>query len=165
LEDFFAKRYGFLAVHRFPLQPINLTGSDSEKSFEDFQQKLAGLLDKLPRSQVYQIAQSACSAPTLAETELEEGKRQPVRPLTKFQESVKRFIQLKTLSDNQKELDELNDKLWNNILCPPSYTTQKSDSSPPFDNPSDTPLDRWQWLHLVELLDYLAPNSGKGDKS
>ena len=183
LEEFFRKRYGPVAGHRFPLQParprpLPLAGDDKA-----LQNLLVRGERTCPKSQAYGIARSALKADLPPDAcEVEQGEQKQLRPSSRklndgsiqkfvsaFHQELWRFKQLQNpvsadaedtspasgaappAADNPDApaqtsagvLPDLKQLLWDDLLRPPKL--------------ADTPaVARWQWLHLVELWDYLA---------
>ena len=143
LSVFFRHRYGELAPHRFPLSPLPDTDSD-------WYSQCADLLDSLPKGQAYEIVRAALADSPAAwsaheEQEQKEHKVQSEKPPKEsgFLLTLKRFKHLQ--DEKQALIQNLQELLWNAALRPPSPVLNKP-----------TALARWQWIHLVELWDYLA---------
>ena len=146
LDEFFTKRYGALAKHRFPLQPLaaapdeelpQATGKPAEYpqhnapafKWAEQVQPIAEFLEAMPKSQAYQIAQST-------QTDTFEKKHQRFKDLQRVNVED---------TENKKLSERLEQLIWKGVLRPPESVAE-----------ADMNL-RWQWLHLVELWDYLAP--------
>lgn len=159
LSEFFDQRYGpQLGPLRFPLQP--LSGSDWPAADED----IAATLKLLPKGQAYEIARAALAGDHGPEVEKMEREEQDTpeaseEPLTNagqpsesasnsvFLKRLRRFKHLQALEENGA-LPGLMKRFWKDLLRPPPDT----DSA---DKPQPAAVARWQWLHLVELWDYL----------
>ena len=173
LDEFFFKRYGALAKHRFPLQPLaavpDIEIPQAEGKPPKYPQHnapafnwveqvkhIAEFLVAMPKSQAYQIAQA-----TQTDT---------------FEKKLKRFNSLQ--KDNPVLLKQLEELIQNGVLrLPPKSTAQSNkptdanqnlptaelgEESARHENADQTYIpavinDPWQWLHLVELWDYLVP--------
>ena len=173
LDEFFAKRYGVLAKSRFPLQPlaavpdIEIPQAEGKPpqypqhnalalNWDEQAKPIAEFLEAMPKSQAYQIAQA-----TQTDT---------------FEKKLKRFNSLQ--KDNPVLLKQLEELIQNGVLrLPPKPTTQSDKFDAAKQEPATAELgeestkpenavkahesavmtDPWQWLHLVELWDYLAP--------
>ena len=173
LDEFFNKRYGALAKHRFPLQPLaaapdvehppatGMTAEYPQHNAPAFKwveqvQPIAEFLEAMPKSQAYQIAQAT-------QTDA-------------FEKKLERFYSLQ--KDNPVLLKQLEELIQNGVLrLPPKPTTQSDKSDAAKQEPATAELgeestkpeiadqahesavmtDPWQWLHLVELWDYLVP--------
>jgi len=187
LADFFRKRYGPLAGHRFPLRPVAVppeTLKDGLAACWDGRQaQLARLLESLPKSQAYLLAQATPlddwdgekdSTEQAEQRSLEVVELPEKQPRTVFLDRLRRFkqLQLQRGQNGQEALRLVKEamppppagegggegdqvflrlvicQLWNDALRPP-------DAHP------NLAIARWQWLHLVELWDYLAPAAEK----
>ena len=125
----------------------------------------------LPKSQAYQIAQATRLDGLNGQIEAAEREEQSEPtllddeelPNTAFRDKLRRFKQLQ--GEESEVLTKLKNLLWDSVLRPPpepSLSPANTGGDFPL-NASGQPLEpmlgipRWQWLHLVELWDYLAP--------
>lgn len=140
LSTFFAKCYGEAAQYRYPLR------ASTQGDWKTTQTAVNQLLEALPKSQAYEIARKAKTLPKTyspADRDIERKEQGQTESgdgpeSSEFIQQLRRFKQLQSDTDLPKTLETL---LWKDVLSPPG-----DDSSV-----------RWQWLHLVELWDYLAP--------
>lgn len=207
LEEFFRKRYGAVARHRFPLQPALPPTGDESSATETPRETLAQALQNLlvrgertcPKSQAYGIARAALKADwPPAASKAEPGEQAQLRPSSRkrddgsiekfasaFHQELWRFKQLQNpgsadagdtppatdttlpaagspdapAQTSAGALPDLKKLLWDDLLRPPAplANSEAEPAAPGADPPDPVPLARWQWLHLVELWDYLAP--------
>jgi hypothetical protein len=144
------------------------TNAEGETDWATLKPTLANLLDELPKGQAYEIARAALVSdwsPAIGENELNTPLNQqaiqpasdamPTRPETVFLDRLNRFLQLQRAVEDSSEsalpiLQSLNELFWNGVLRPPPLLKATPE-------PEANTISRWQWLHLVELWDYLAP--------
>jgi hypothetical protein len=189
LSVFFEKRYGIVARHRFPLQPVSappLPGEDmgDEAVSQDWASCAADLEQLLvsgkrtcPKTQAYGIARAALAADHSPEadgwerleqfdTELLKGDEdKPLAPRSAFHRELRRFKLLqkqRTAGERTSLLPDLANTLWKGVLRPPPVLLRKTDDPQNGGEQDDSGgpalgVARWQWIHLVELWDYLAP--------
>lgn len=134
LATFVAKRYGkLLARCRYPL-PAALDWDAA---------KAAAVLGATPKSQAYDIARKALAvSPPPAKSGEKPPRPVRLRRRGEFVEQRRRFELLQAQTSLVKDLQAV---LWQDLLRPPCAAQPAA--------------DRWQWLHLVELWDYLAPQA------
>lgn len=113
---------------------------EHELARERVREEIAALLNAMPKGQAYGIARAALAKSSpCAEAGKPKGQAPAPQEADPFAQLMRRFEQLQAETTLVEDLQTL---LWDNVLRPPEATGS---------------CERWQWLHLVELWDYLAP--------